>query len=231
MAIAWTLAIGLFVGLVNGVLVTILRVPAFIATLTMLFIGRGIVTGVSGGKTISFLAKAKEYPEFFFIGENNAWGFNNQVFIFAVFAVVGMVLLAKTTAGYQTFATGGNELASSYAGIPTAWVRMRAYLHVRLLRDGRRHDAGCPGSRLNRPVRPGPRIDRDRGRHRRRRVDTGRPRPCARQHARRHPHRAGRQGFARGLSDDAHRAGRQYRDEGAGGGPAAARRGAGLSRA
>ena len=56
-AIAWTLAIGLFVGLVNGVLVTILRVPAFIATLTMLFIGRGIVTGVSGGKTISFLSE------------------------------------------------------------------------------------------------------------------------------------------------------------------------------
>lgn len=127
-AISWTLAIGLFVGLVNGVLVTILRVPAFIATLTMLFIGRGIVTGVSGGKTISFLAKAKEYPQFFLLGENNAWGFNNQAFVFLVFGVIGAMLLAKTTAGYQTFATGGNELASSYSGIPTHWVRMRAYL-------------------------------------------------------------------------------------------------------
>ena len=83
---------------------------------------------MSGGKTISFLAKAKEHPEFFFLGENNAWGFNNQAFVFAVFAVVGVVLLAKTTAGYQTFATGGNELASGYAGIPTHWVRIRAYL-------------------------------------------------------------------------------------------------------
>jgi ribose transport system permease protein len=128
MAIAWTLAVGLFVGLINGTLVTILRVPAFIATLTILFIGRGIVTGVSGGKTISFLAKAKEHPEFFFIGENNAWGFNNQVFVFALFAIVGVILLAKTTAGYQTFATGGNELASNYSGISTHWVRMRAYL-------------------------------------------------------------------------------------------------------
>src|SRR5688572_33136720 len=33
-AIAWALAAGLLVGLINGVLVTILRVPAFIATLT-----------------------------------------------------------------------------------------------------------------------------------------------------------------------------------------------------
>lgn len=127
-AIAWALAIGLLVGLINGTLVTILRVPAFIATLTVLFIGRGIVTGVSGGKTISYLTKAKEYPEFFIIGENNAWGFNNQVFVFVVFSVIGAILLAKTRAGYQTFATGGNELAASYSGIPTPWVRMRAYL-------------------------------------------------------------------------------------------------------
>lgn len=127
-AIICTLAVGLFVGLINGVLVTVLGVPAFIATLTMLFIGRGIVTGVSGGKTISFLAKAKEHPEFFTLGENNAWGFNNQVFVFAVFAIIGMILLAKTTVGYQTFATGGNELASAYSGIATRWVRMRAYL-------------------------------------------------------------------------------------------------------
>ncbi|TMJ38085.1 MAG: ABC transporter permease [Alphaproteobacteria bacterium] len=128
LAVAWALAVGLLVGLINGVLVTILRVPAFIATLTMLFIGRGIVTGMSGGKTISFMSKAGEHPEFFIIGQNNAWGFNNQVFVFAVFAVVGMVVLAKTTAGYQTFATGGNELASDYAGIATRRVRMRAYL-------------------------------------------------------------------------------------------------------
>ena len=38
-------AVGVAVGLVNGVLVTYLRVPAFIATLTMLFIGRGLVLG------------------------------------------------------------------------------------------------------------------------------------------------------------------------------------------
>src|SRR5215212_5783441 len=127
-AILWTLAIGLVVGVINGTLVTVLRVPAFIATLTILFIGRGFVTGLSGGKTISFLAKAKDYSEFFVIGENNGWGFNNQVFVFIVFTIIGAFLLAKTRMGYQTFATGGNELAASYAGVPTNWVRMRAYL-------------------------------------------------------------------------------------------------------
>jgi len=127
-AIGWSLAIGLLVGLINGVLVTILRVPAFIATLTVLFIGRGFVLGLSNGKTISYIDKARSFPEFFTIGENNGWGFNNQVFVFAVFAVIGAFLLAKTRIGYQTFATGGNELAATYAGIGTRWVRMRAYL-------------------------------------------------------------------------------------------------------
>src|ERR1700741_686907 len=50
-ALFWPLVVGLTVGLINGTLVTVLRVPAFIATLTVLFIGRGFVTGVSGGKT------------------------------------------------------------------------------------------------------------------------------------------------------------------------------------
>jgi ribose transport system permease protein len=127
-AVAWCVGIGLLVGLINGVLVTMLRVPAFIATLTVLFIGRGFVTGLSGGKTISYLAKAKDYPAFFIIGENNSWGFNNQVFVFLLFTVVGALILAKTRIGYQTFATGGNEQAATYAGVPTRWVRMRAYL-------------------------------------------------------------------------------------------------------
>ncbi len=46
------------IGLVNGVLVTVLRVPAFIATLTMLLIGRGLVLGLTGGKNIAYPAKA-----------------------------------------------------------------------------------------------------------------------------------------------------------------------------
>ena len=127
-AVGWALLVGLLVGLLNGTLVTILRVPAFIATLTVLFMGRGVVTGLSGGKTISYIDKAGHYPAFFVIGENNAWGFNNQIFVFIIFVVIGAYLLTKTRIGYETFATGGNELAASYAGIPTRWVRMRAYL-------------------------------------------------------------------------------------------------------
>ena len=109
-------------------LVTILRVPAFIATLTMLFIGRGFILGLTGGQSILFPDKAAEYPWFFQLGESTLWGFNNQIPIALAIVAIGAVVLAKTRWGYETFATGGNEQAAIYAGIPTRWVRIRAYL-------------------------------------------------------------------------------------------------------
>lgn len=120
--------LGILIGLVNGTLVTLLKVPAFIATLTMLFIGRGFVLALTHGQAIYYSGKARDYPVFFHLGESNVLGFNNQIVIFAVVAIVGALVLAKTRWGYETFATGGNEQAAIYAGIPTNWVRIRAYL-------------------------------------------------------------------------------------------------------
>jgi ribose transport system permease protein len=127
-AILACLALGVVVGLINGVLVTFLRVPAFIATLTILFIGRGFVLGLTGGQSILFPDKAADYGWFFQLGEFNDWHFNNQIPIALVIVAIGAVVLAKTRWGYETFATGGNEQAAVYAGIPTRWVRIRAYL-------------------------------------------------------------------------------------------------------
>jgi ribose transport system permease protein len=127
-ALGSCILLGAAIGLINGALVTILRVPAFIATLTMLLIGRGLVLGLTGGKNIAYPAKARDYAGFFQISETNGLGFNNQIVIFIVVAVLGAVVLAKTRWGYETFATGGNEQAATYAGIPTRWVRIRAYL-------------------------------------------------------------------------------------------------------
>ncbi len=120
--------LGAAIGLLNGVLVTVLRAPAFIATLTMLFIGRGLVLALTQGQAIYYSDRAAEYPRFFHLGEANALGFNNQILVFALVATVGAYVLAKTRWGYETFATGGNEQAAIYAGIPTRWVRIRAYL-------------------------------------------------------------------------------------------------------
>ena len=88
--------LGLTIGLINGILVTVLEVPAFIATLTMLFIGRGVILGLTGGKNIAFEIKAGETNGFFGLGEINAFGFNNQILLFLLIAAVGAVTLART---------------------------------------------------------------------------------------------------------------------------------------
>src|SRR5262245_59070793 len=109
-ALGFTVLLGLAIGLVNGALVTLLRVPAFIATLTMLLIGRGLVLGLTGGKNIAYPAKAQDYAAFFHISETNALGFNNQIVIFVAVAVIGGIRLAKTRLGCETLLTGSHYL-------------------------------------------------------------------------------------------------------------------------
>ena len=110
-------------------LVTILRVPAFIATLTMLLDrsrhrarpDRRQVDPLSGqGARVPALLPVS--------ARRNVLGFNNQIPIALVVVAIGAYVLGKTRWGYETFATGGNEQAAIYAGIPTRWVRIRAYL-------------------------------------------------------------------------------------------------------
>ena len=127
-AIGVCIALGTLIGLINGVLVTVLRVPAFIATLTMLFIGRGLVLGLTSGRSVLYPIKARDYETFFQLGETNGWGFNNQIAIALVCVTLGALVLGKTRWGYETLATGGNEQAAKYAGIPTRRVRIRAYV-------------------------------------------------------------------------------------------------------
>ena len=127
-AVLVAIAFGTGIGLVNGILVTFLRVPAFIATLTMLFIGRGLILGLTQGRNVAFDADKIAGHSFFIIGETNALGFNNQIIILALVATLGGIVLARTRWGYETFATGGNSQAARYAGINTHWVRIRAFL-------------------------------------------------------------------------------------------------------
>ena len=134
-AVIACLALGLFIGLTNGFLVTVLEVPAFIATLTTLFIGRGVILGLTGGKNIAFELKADKYPTFFRIGEINALGFNNQIIVFIIIAADRRASPSPIRCiGWTTYAVGGNEQAARYAGINTRFVRMRSYLLLLALR-------------------------------------------------------------------------------------------------
>lgn len=119
--------VGLGIGFANGLMVTKLKVPSFIATLAMLFIGRGLTLGLTGGEAISYPGKA-ERDWFFWIGDTGLGGVNHQVWLLAAVGVAGALLLGRTRWGLETYATGGNIVAAQYAGISTDRVRIRGFV-------------------------------------------------------------------------------------------------------
>ncbi|RFU46301.1 ABC transporter permease subunit [Paraburkholderia sp. DHOC27] len=103
-----TIAVCLIPGLVNGVLIAWLRVPAFIGTLGMYGVARGAGFLAAGsGMTVSV-----DNPGLVKLG--SGWA---PVILTAVLLIVMHLLLSKTRFGQYTYAIGGNPQSAVRAGI------------------------------------------------------------------------------------------------------------------
>ena len=103
--------LGLLFGMANAFVITRLRVPAFIATLATLFIGRAIALYLSGVKMIPF---GKEILR---LGRSTLWGIPSAIWIFLLVFVLAWVTLRLTTFGRQVYAVGADPEAAAKAGI------------------------------------------------------------------------------------------------------------------
>jgi ribose/xylose/arabinose/galactoside ABC-type transport system permease subunit len=110
-ALACILA-GAAAGWVNGQIITRAHVPAFIVTLGMLGIARGLALVISGGRVIYGLPEG-----LLFLGQGRPFGIPTPVIIFLAAALVAHVVLAYTRFGKHTLAIGDNEAAARAAGI------------------------------------------------------------------------------------------------------------------
>ena len=126
LALLGALTAGGLVGLFNGLVTTKLRVPAFIVTLSMLSIGRGALYGLSGGYAISIFPKTAE--PFFYMGNSIGGVFPRQIILMIAVAIIAGVALAKSTFGFQIYATGGNKKAADLTGINTDRIKITAFL-------------------------------------------------------------------------------------------------------
>ena len=99
-------------GLINGVLIAYGKVVAFIATLAMLVAARGLAEIIANRQTQ--VVKVHGFLDFF---RGDLLGIPMLVWIFVVVAVVGWILLNRTTFGRRTIAVGGNPEAARLAGI------------------------------------------------------------------------------------------------------------------
>jgi ribose transport system permease protein len=122
LAMLTAVATGMAVGTVNGFLVTRVKIPAFIATLGMLFIVRGLTFIISnGGEPIRYSGKA-----FIWWGNGSLFGIPVPFLIFILCALVGSFILTHTAFGRYVFSIGTNSNAAKVAGVPvnatTTWI-------------------------------------------------------------------------------------------------------------
>lgn len=107
------LGIGLGIGVANGVLVAVLRVNAFIATLGTYLIFYGVAYVYTGSATVGF-----PVSEWGFYGRDSFGGIPVSVIILVVLAAIVILVLHFTVFGRGVYAIGGNPQAARMAGIP-----------------------------------------------------------------------------------------------------------------
>lgn len=111
------IATGALMGFINGVNITFLRLPPFIATLAMMLIAQGLSLVISGVRPIYFTSVAPTFKQIA-LGTIIP-GIPNAVLITLLLAVIGYLLLSKTLFGRYTFAIGSNEEATRLSGVNT----------------------------------------------------------------------------------------------------------------
>jgi ribose/xylose/arabinose/galactoside ABC-type transport system permease subunit len=123
LAAAVALAFGLLLGTVNGVLVTLVGMPPFIATLSTLYVYSSIALFWTDGKPIS------GFPEAFgFLGQGTILGVPNQVLLVLVpVALLLGYVWSSTVFGRSIFFIGINDTAARLSGISVRGTRIAVY--------------------------------------------------------------------------------------------------------
>ncbi|SDJ51962.1 ABC transporter permease [Streptomyces indicus] len=117
--------VGVACGLVNGVLIAFGRMVPFIATLAMLASARGLALQITDGSTQSVTVTSVVELNY---KDSYVLGIPPLALIFAGVAVIGWLVLNRTTFGRRTVAVGGNDEAARLAGIDVRRQRLYVYL-------------------------------------------------------------------------------------------------------
>jgi ribose/xylose/arabinose/galactoside ABC-type transport system permease subunit len=117
-AVALVLLLGAAIGGLHAFMITLLRLPPFIATLATMAGLRGVANLVSHNRPITLAS-----PTFRVLGSENAW----TVPIFAGVALGASLMMGATVLGRHLYALGGNEAAARLSGLRTGRLKLVAY--------------------------------------------------------------------------------------------------------
>jgi simple sugar transport system permease protein len=112
------------VGLVNGLVTTLLGVPSFITTLGMLFFLNGINLNAIHG----FQVETPGDQTFHDVMAGNQLWFNSEFYWALGLVIVMQIVLVKTTWGVHTVATGGNLIGASESGVNVRRVKVGNFM-------------------------------------------------------------------------------------------------------
>ena len=113
---------GLVCGILNGLLITQLRISAFIVTLGTLEAYRGLALVISKGLPVHGMQE-----DFSFVGDGNLLGVPVSLWVLAMCAVVIHVVMQNTRLGRYAFAIGSNSNAAYYSGVPIMFHLVSVY--------------------------------------------------------------------------------------------------------
>ena len=127
-ALAGILVCGL-AGLFTGGLVTLFNIPAFIATLGIMFSARGLAFIFADSEPI-----AVQNESFGWLGRGrDFFGLPNSVILMLILYTIAHVLMTRTSIGRYIYAVGGNREAARLSGVPVKWVLLFVYTLTGLL--------------------------------------------------------------------------------------------------
>ena len=107
------LGCGGLIGLLNGLMVTALRIPSFIATYGMLWVLNGLAYWYMAGEIVHGFP-----PGFRQIGSGYLLGLPTPVYLLLVFLAIGTIFAQRTIWGQEIYAIGANPVAARLSGIP-----------------------------------------------------------------------------------------------------------------
>ncbi len=122
------LSFGLLLGTISGLIITRLKINAFITTLGMLSIGRGLTyllaTGIKGGVASNIPV---QNASIIFLGNGYLGPVPFSVVLLLILVILAAVFLKRTVPGRYIYAVGSNERSARLSGVPVNKVRVFVY--------------------------------------------------------------------------------------------------------
>jgi ribose/xylose/arabinose/galactoside ABC-type transport system permease subunit len=122
--------VGAVVGFINGILVGRFKVPAFIATLGMMYVARGVALLINQGSTFSNLAGTPAFGNtgLPWLGAGKVFGIPVIIIFMVIVGLVGSYILKKTPKGWHIYAVGGNENAAKLSGVKVPNIKLYVFV-------------------------------------------------------------------------------------------------------